>query len=124
MAFLKDFASGFFTGAGDYLAEEEKLKRSGDDDLSEEEKLNRLLALIGKGTPDEDATTGTPPEGRVFRRNIDKGLGGMFGGPSMQRKGFVASENPALDVANAGNVGNMKSMDLEELIKLIMSVGK
>lgn len=121
MAFLKDFASGFLTAGGDYLAEEEKLKRRGDDDLSEEEKLNRLLALIGKGTPDEDATTGTPPGGQIFRQNIDKELGGMFGGPGIRRKGFVASKNPALDVANAGNLGNI---DLEEIIKMIMSVGK
>jgi len=101
MSFLKDFASGFLTAGGKYLSDEEQLKK--------------LLA------PDEDATTGTPPGGQVFRRNIDKGLGGMFGGPSMQRKGLVASKNPALDVANAGNLGNI---DLEEIIKMIMSVGK
>jgi hypothetical protein len=101
MSFLKDFASGFLTAGGKYLSDEEQLKR--------------LLA------PDEDATTGTPPGNGVFRQNIDKELGGMFGGPGIRRKGFVASKNPALDVANAGNLGNI---DLEEIIKLIMSVGK
>ena len=86
MAFMKDFASGFFTGAGDYLAEEEKLKK--------------LLASAGKGTPDEYITTGEGIPG-VQRRQV--------GGDSLD---FLTQQ------AKDG------SMDIEELIKLIMSVGK
>lgn len=86
MAFLKDFASAALTAGGDYLAEEDQLKK--------------LLKRSGKGTPDEYITTGEGIPG-VQRRQV--------GGDSLD---FLTQQ------AKDG------SMDIEELIKLIMSVGK
>ena len=68
--------------------------------LSEEDQLKELLASAGKGTPDEYITTGEGIPG-VQRRQV--------GGDSLD---FLTQQ------AKDG------SMDIEELIKLIMSVGK